>query len=142
MLLDKLRSHRLSLPKGSFGRFLIVGAVNTAVAFGGFPVLYLAIGDKVGYFPILVFISIFNPVFSFLTHKFVTFASFETPGGELLRYLPFNIGTFFASWAFLYLMRDWSRFQFVLAQILFNVALTILAYFITRKFVFRFSVPG
>ena len=142
MLLDKLRPYRLSFSKGSFGRFLIVGAVNTAVAFGGFPALYLAIGDKVGYFPILVFISIFNPFFSFLTHKFVTFASFETLGGELLRYLPFNIGAFFGSWAFLQLIRDWGRFQFVSAQVLFNVALTILAYFITRKFVFRFNASS
>jgi putative flippase GtrA len=131
----------LSLSTGSFGRFVLVGVVNTAVAYGGFPVLYLTIGDKVGYFPIIVFCSVFNPLFSFVTHKFVTFASTETAGREFLRYLPFNIGVFFVSWAFLHLIRNWRPVQFALAQVLFNVAVTIASFFVARKFVFRYGLP-
>ena len=137
-ILDTLRSTQLSLSRGSFGRFVLVGLVNTAVAYGGFPALYLTIGDKVGYFPILVFCSVFNPLFSFVTHKFVTFASLERPGREILRYLPFNLGTFLLSWVFLHLIRNWSPVLFVLAQVSFNVAVTIASFFVTKRIVFRY----
>ena len=58
-----------------------VGGINTVVAFGGFPLLYLTIGSRVGYLSILVFCSAFNPLFSFLMHKFVTFECFTWAGG-------------------------------------------------------------
>ena len=137
MLLDYSKPAWFSLSTGSFPRFVLVGAVNTAVAFGVFPLLYLGIGDKIGYLPILVFCSIFNPVFSFLTHKFVTFDSPEKPGREFLRYLPFNIGVFFASWIFLHLIQNRKPVEFALAQVLFSIVMTIVAFYIARRVVFR-----
>jgi putative flippase GtrA len=124
----------------SLGRFLLVGGLNTAVAFGGFPLLYLAVGSRVGYLPVLVVCSVFNPLFSFVTHKFVTFDSRGSAGSELGRYLLLSGGAFLATWGFLALIDGWSRGWFLLAQFGFNVVLTIINFLIVRRFVFP-SVP-
>jgi putative flippase GtrA len=118
------------------GRFILVGGLNTAVSFGGFPLLYLAIGNRVGYLPVLVVCSVFNPLFSFVTHRFVTFESRGSAGLELGRYLLFSGSAFLASWGFLALIAGWSRGWFLLAQFGFNVVLTIVSFVIVRRFVF------
>jgi putative flippase GtrA len=125
------------LAASSFGRFLLVGGLNTAVAFGGFPLLYLTVGYRIGYLPILVFCSMFNPLFSFLTHKYITFDSRGQTQSEIRRYLLLSVGTFLASWAFLASIEGWSRGRFLLAQFGFNVLLTIINFVIFRRFVFR-----
>jgi len=125
-----------SLAARSFGRFLLVGGLNTAVAYGDFPLLYLAIGDRVGYVPILLFCSVFNPAFSFFTHKFVTFEARGPARSEVGRYLLLSIGAFLASWGFLALIDGWNRVWFLLAQFGFNVVLTIIYFVIVRRFVF------
>ena len=125
-----------SLAARSFGRFLLVGGINTVVAFGGFPLLYLTIGSRVGYLSILVFCSAFNPLFSFLMHKFVTFDSCGPAGPEIGRYLLFCIGAFLASWGFLASINGWSHIWFLLAQFGFNIVLTIVSFVITRRFIF------
>jgi putative flippase GtrA len=126
-----------SLAARSFGRFLLVGGLNTAVAFGGFPLLYVTVGNRIGYLPILVFCSVFNPLFSFLTHKYITFDSRGPSGPEIGRYLLFSGGTFLASWAFLASIEGWSRDWFLLAQFGFNVVLTIVSFVIVRRFIFK-----
>jgi putative flippase GtrA len=120
----------------SLGRFLLVGGLNTVVAFGGFPLLYLAVGSRVGYLPVLVICSVINPLFSFITHKFVTFDSRGSAGSELGRYLLFSGGAFLANWGFLALIDGWSRGWFLLAQFGFNAVLTIVSFVIVRRFVF------
>lgn len=125
-----------ALATRSFGRFLLVGGLNTVVAFGGFPLLYLAVGGWAGYLPVLVFCSVFNPVFSFLTHKFVTFDSRGQARSELGRYLLLTVAVFLANWGFLALISGWSRGWFVLGQFGFNVVLTVINFFVVRRFVF------
>jgi len=123
----------------SFGRFLVVGGLNTMVAFGGFPLLYLTLGRPVGYLPILVFCSLFNPVFSFVMHRYVTFASRGPAGAEIGRYLLVSLAAFLASWVFLASIDGWSTGWFVLAQVGFSIVLTIVNFAIVRRFVFRHS---
>ncbi len=127
---------RRSLAAGSFGRFLLVGGLNTAVGLGSFPLLFLALGGRAGYLPVLVFCSVFNPLFSFLTHKYVTFDSPAAAGPQLGRYLLLCGGGFLASWGFLAMIDGWSRDRFLLAQFGFNVVLTLVNYVIVRRFVF------
>jgi putative flippase GtrA len=121
----------------SFGRFLVVGGVNTLVAFGAFPLLYLTLGGRLGYLPILVFCSLFNPVFSFVMHRTVTFASRGPAGAEIGRYLLLSLAAFLASWGFLASIDGWSRTRFVLAQVGFSIVLTLVNFAIVRRFVFR-----
>jgi putative flippase GtrA len=123
-------------PVGSLRRFVLVGGPNTAVGFASFPVLFLTLGGRLGYLPILVACTVFNPCFSFLTHKFFTFAARGGAGVQAGRYGLFSVGTFFASWGFLALIDGWSRGRFVLAQIGFNVALTGVSFVVSRRFVF------
>jgi putative flippase GtrA len=120
----------------SFGRFLVVGGLNTVVGYGGFPVLYLSIGDRVGYLPILVFCYVFNPAFSFLTHKYITFNAHGPARSEIGRYVLFWVCAFLASWGFLALIHGWNRIWFVLAQVGFSIGLTVVNFFIVRRFVF------
>ena len=123
----------------SFGRFILVGGLNTAVAYGAFPLLYLTIGDRVGYLPILVFCSAFNPLFSFLTHKYVTFSARGSARSEFSRYALFAVAAFLVSWGFLALIHGWSRLWFVLAQLGFNIFLTTINFLVVRRFVFAAS---
>jgi putative flippase GtrA len=127
---------RQDLAARSFGRFLLVGGVNTVVGFGDFPLLYLTVGGWAGYLPILVFCSVFNPLFSFMTHKYITFESRRPARSEIAWYLLFCGGAFIASWGFLALIDGWNRVWFVLAQTGFNIFLTIANFVIFRRFVF------
>ncbi len=124
---------------GSFGRFLLVGGVNTAVGFGCFPLLYVLLGSRVGYLPILVFCTVFNPCFAFLTHKYLTFQATGPGERELARYLLFAVASFLVSWAFLASIDGWTRGWFLLAQFGFNAALTATSFVVARYFVFAAS---
>ena len=131
--------HRRS-PRVRLAASFWLAELNTLVGFGDFPLLYLMVGDWVGYLPILVFCSVFNPLFSFFMHKYVTFASHEPAGREIGWYLFFYTGAFFASWGLLALIERWDRIWFIAAQIGFNVVLTIVNFIVVRRFVFR-TVP-
>ncbi len=117
----------------SFGRFLLVGGLNTAVAYGDFP---LTLGARVGYLPILVFCAVFNPAFSFLTHNYVTFEARGPARPEIGRYLLLSAAAFFASWGFLAMIAGWDRWRFVLAQLGFSVVLTVVNFAVVRRFIF------
>ena len=120
----------------SFGRFILVGGLNTAVGYGAFPLLYLTIGDRVGYLPILVFCFLFNPLFSFLTHRYITFDAREPAPWQVGRYALFWICAFLASWGFLALIHGWTRVWFVLAQLCFSIGLSAVNFAVARRFVF------
>ncbi len=124
------------VPVGSLRRFVLVGGLNTAVGFGSFPLLFLTLGERVGYLPILAACAVFNPCFSFMTHKFFTFAARGGAASQIGRYGLLSVGTFLVSWGFLALIDGWSRGWFVLAQIGFNVALTGVSFVVSRRFVF------
>ncbi len=128
-----------ALPEGSLRRFVLVGALNTAVGFGSFPALFLTLGDRVGYLPVLVASAVFNPCFAFLTHKYLTFAARGRTASVAGRYVLLSLGTFLVSWGFLVLIAGWSRGRFVLAQIGFNVVLTGVNFVVSRRFVFAAS---
>jgi putative flippase GtrA len=123
-------------PVGSLRRFVLVGGLNTAVGFASFPVLFLTLGERLGYLPILAACAVFNPCFSFMMHKFFTFAARGRAAAQAGRYLLLSLGTFLVSWGFLALIEGWSRGWFVLAQIGFNVALTGASFVVSRRFVF------
>ncbi len=131
-----------AMPVGSLRRFVLVGGLNTAVGFGSFPALFLALGGRVGYLPILVACAVFNPCFSFVTHKYFTFAARGGAASQAGRYVLLSVGTFLVSWGFLALIAGWSRGWFVLAQIGFNVALTGVSFVVSRRFVFAASRHG
>lgn len=134
--LTGLHRIRALLAPRSFGRFLIVGGINTLVAFGGFPLLYLLLGDRLGYLPILVFCSLFNPLFSFVMHKYATFAARGGAGVSLAKYLLFSGAAFLASWSFLAVIDGWRREWFLLGQFGFNILLTVTSFLIVRRYIF------
>ena len=121
---------------GSIGRFALVGALNTLVALIGFPLLFIAVGDLIGYLPILIFCSVFNPLFSYLTHKLITFETHGFTQSEIGRYLLFNLCIFFVSWGYLFCIEEWQPHWIIPAQFGFNVVLTVIAFFVVKNFVF------
>lgn len=59
----------------SFGRFLVVGVVNTGIGLSTFPALFWLFYPTVGINSLLAISYIFCTIFSFGSHKVVTFAS-------------------------------------------------------------------
>ena len=126
---------------GQLGRFVFVGGINTVVGLGGFPLLYYSFGDMIGYFPILVFCSVFNPIFSFVTHKFVTFEKHVLVWSELRRYGLLCGASFLASWGFLAMIDGWRRPWFLAAQCGFNLVLIATSFLVNRYFVYAPEHP-
>jgi putative flippase GtrA len=70
-------------------RFLVVGAVNTAVGFALFPLLYLLLRGRVHYLVVVVIAHVFAVTIAFGLHR--RFA-FRATGAVLPQYLKFNAG--------------------------------------------------
>ncbi len=68
------RARRLLKPR-SFGRFMVVGILNTIVGVITFPVLYALYGNKSTINLLLTVSSVLCAAFSYLTHRILTFES-------------------------------------------------------------------
>ena len=70
----------------SFGRYFVVGVINTLIGVASFPLLYTLLGDRFGINPLLIFSWIACTGFAFLLHKHVTFRSSGTAHRESVKF--------------------------------------------------------
>jgi putative flippase GtrA len=76
----------------SFGRFLIVGGLSTAIGIASFPVLYWMLSPWIGVNVLLVLAWAVSTACSFLLHKLVTFQSRGGAHHEGVKFLILSLG--------------------------------------------------
>ncbi len=138
MALISVLKGKLFAPR-SFGRFAVVGAVNTAFALVLFPSLYLLLGDRVGYGELLAFTYVVCPLFSFLTHRFITFQSQASVLVEGAKFAAFNGVAFPINLWILGRIETWDRISFVVAQIGIGLVVIAINYVVMNRLVFLLS---
>jgi putative flippase GtrA len=124
------------LRPGSFNRFVVVGLVNTAFGWGLFPVLYGAFGEPDRVPLILAVNYLAAPVFSFFTHKFITFESRARGQRGLLMYGLFYGALFGLNLLLLRQISTWGRLGTILVQIGVGAMTMVIQYFMLKRWVF------
>ncbi len=121
-------------------RFLLAGALNTAIGLTTYPVLYFFTKPlKLHYLTILVLSQVLCVAFSFLTNKFLVFRT----SGNYLResggFLTFHVLYFLVNLAALPALVEFAGMNPVLAQTLFAVLVIVTSYFWHSRITFSSS---
>jgi putative flippase GtrA len=111
-------------------RFLLAGALNTAIGLAVYPALYfMAAPLKLHYLTILTISQILCVTFAFLTNKFLVFRT----SGNLLResgkFLTFHLSYFLVNLAALPALVEFAGMNPVWGQTLFAVLVIVTSYF-------------
>jgi putative flippase GtrA len=124
-------------------RFLLAGALNTAIGLAVFPVLYLLTDPlKLHYLVILIMSQILCVTFSYLTNKFLVFKTSGNYLNEFGKFLSFHLFYFLANLAALPVLVELWGMDPVWAQTLFAVLVIVTSYFWHSRFTFTsFKVP-
>lgn len=111
-------------------RFLMVGALNTAVGLAVYPALYfLAAPLELHYLTILVISQVVCVTFSFLTNKFLVFRTSGNYLQESGKFLTFHLSFFLVNLAALPALVELVGMSPVWAQTLFAVLVIATSYF-------------
>jgi putative flippase GtrA len=111
-------------------RFLLAGAVNTAVGLGVFPALYfLAAPFKIHYLIIFTISQVICISFAFLSNKFLVFRTQGNLLKESGKFLTFHLGLFSLNLAVLPALVEFVGMNPVWAQTLFAVLIIVTSYF-------------
>lgn len=124
----------------SFGRFVIVGGVNTLVGIGSFPLLYWLFNGRIGINALLVAGWIFSTSFAFTLHRLVTFKSSGAYHHEGAKFLLLSLIILGINLTVMNLMLHFTGVHPVLIQFVTSVALTvglmIFNFFGMKRFIF------
>jgi putative flippase GtrA len=111
-------------------RFLLVGALNTAVGLSVFPALYLlAVPLQLHYLSILVISQILCVSFSFLTSKFLVFRTSGNYLRESGKFISFHLSLFLLNLAALPALVELAGMNPIWAQMLFTILVIVTSYF-------------
>jgi putative flippase GtrA len=131
---------RLLHPR-SFGRFAVVGCLNTLVGIGSFPALYWALSDLLGVSALLVLAWIVSTSFAFISHKIVTFKSGGDYRHEGMKFLILSLVALGISLAVMNVVTRLTHAHPALVQLATSVglaaALMILNYVGMSRLIFR-----
>lgn len=111
-------------------RFLLAGALNTAIGLAVYPVLYfLAAPLKLHYLVILAISQVLCVTFAFLTSKFLVFRTSGNYLRESGKFLTFHVSYFLVNLAALPALVELVGMNPVWAQTLFAVLVIVTSYF-------------
>lgn len=111
-------------------RFLLAGALNTAIGLAVYPALFfLAAPLKLHYLTILVISQIVCITFAFLTNKFLVFRTSGNYLRESGKFLTFHLSYFLVNLAALPALVEFAGMKPVWAQTLFAVLVIVTSYF-------------
>jgi len=123
-------------------RFLLAGAVNTALGLAAYPVLYVLLSPALHYLVILALCQIICVTFAFLTNKFLVFKTVGNTSSELLKYGLFHAIYFCVNLLALPVIISFSGLGPVWGQTLFTAAVIATSFFWHRKVTFSISKVG
>ena len=111
-------------------RFLLAGALNTAVGLGVFPALYfLSAPLKLHYLIIFTISQVICITFAFLSSKFFVFRTEGNIIKESGKFLTFHLGLFAVNLAILPALVEFAGMSPVWAQTMFAVLIIVTSYF-------------
>lgn len=126
---------------GSFGRFGLVGAVNTLVGLGTFPLFYhLFPGGGVNL--LLVNSYVFCTIFAFTFHTFVTFKERGGLAKKALKYSGLSGMNYLANALALNLFLYLFPIYPVIPQLVIAILLQVANYQLMRRFIYRGHPAG
>ena len=118
-------------------RFLLVGGVNTALAYGLFVLFYLVLGDSIGHFGSLALSYLIATLVAFVLHRRFTFRASGRMLLDFVRFESVYVVMFAVNAAGLLLLVDVLGWAPVVAQALLVVVTTVISYFSHKLFSFR-----
>ena len=118
-------------------RYLIVGAWNTVFGLALFSILYLVLGQEIGYIAVLTVAQIVAVLQSHATQRFFVWKSHAPYRPELLRFSAVYAAAFLANVLLLALAVDAFRLPVLPSQWSIGGALIVLTYFLQRAWTFR-----
>lgn len=111
-------------------RFLLAGALNTAIGLAVYPALYfLAAPLKLHYLTILAISQVVCVTFAFLTNKFIVFRTSGNYLRESGKFLTFHLSYFLVNLAALPALVEFAGMNPVWGQTLFAVLVIVTSYF-------------
>lgn len=129
---DFVRQHETKV------RFVIAGALNTALGIALFPILYLVLSPTgLHYLIILAFSGVVCIGFAFLTNKFLVFRTSGNYLKELSRFVAFHLGHFALSLIAVPAVVEFGGISPIVAQPFFVVAIVVSSYFWHRYVTFE-----
>jgi len=126
-------------------RFLLAGALNTAIGLAAYPTLYFFTEPlKFHYLSILTISQVACIAFSFLTNKFLVFRTSGNYLRESGKFMTFHLFYFLINLAALPALVEFAGMKPVWAQTLFAVLVIVTSYFWHSRvtFLFKGSVNG
>lgn len=121
-------------------RFLLAGALNTAVGLGVFPALYfLSAPLHLHYLIIFTISQVICITFAFLSSKFLVFRTEGNFLSESGKFLVFHMGLFLVNLAVLPALVEFAGMNPVWAQTLFAVLIIVTSYFWHSRITFSSS---
>ena len=121
-------------------RFLLAGALNTAIGLAAYPALYFFMAPlKFHYLTILTFSQVACIAFSFLTNKFLVFRTSGKYLRESGKFIIFHLFYFLINLAALPALVELAGMKPVWAQTLFAVLVIVTSYFWHSRITFLSS---
>ena len=110
-------------------RFLLAGALNTAIGLGLYPLLYIVLDSKLGYLGILVLSQFICVTVSFLTNKFFVFKTKGNTTSEYLKFFLFHLAYLILNLIGLPIMVEFFGMNPMVAQTIFASFIAVTSYF-------------
>ena len=120
----------------SLNRFLLVGILNTLVAFAAFPAFFWLFGRVLSLNVLLVVSTIFCTLFSFATHRIVTFRSHGRVHHEVSRFFLLQGVIYVINVTLFNALLLVTRLHPVVIQWVIIAGLQIGNYFVLKRYVF------
>ena len=119
-------------------RFLIAGAINTAIGLAVYPLLYWGLEPMgFGYIQVLVMAQVICITFSFTTNKYYVFKSKGNLKKEYLKFFAFH-GLYFAlNLICLPILVELLKINPIISQTIFAVAVIVTSYFWHNAITFK-----
>jgi len=122
-------------------RFLLAGAVNTALGLAAYPVLYVLLAPALHYLVILTLCQIICVTFAFLTNKFLVFRTEGNIEAEYGKFVLFHAAYFLVNLVALPAIIAISGLGPAWAQTLFAAVVMVSSFFWHRRVTFASKVP-
>lgn len=119
-------------------RFLVVGAVNTVVGLGVYPILYVLLSPiEIGYLGVLICSQVICISISFLNQKYFVFKTTRNKYREYAKFFTFHCFYLTLNLACLPIMVEAGNMNPIIAQLLFSSLLIITSYYWHSRITFK-----
>jgi len=126
----------------SLTRFFAVGIGNTIVAFIAFPILYWISSGALNLNILLLISAVFCTLFSFISHRFVTFESRGRVHYEVLRFFVLQGAVYLLNVVLFNTLLHVTQIHPVILQALIVIGLLAVNYIALNSYIFPKSLPA